>query len=219
MRRTNWWRKVLKEHVAPVAITVLVLCSFRSAVADWNVVPTGSMNPTIIEGDLIFVNKLAYGLRVPFTNWRVAQWDGPARGDVIVFQSPVDGTRLVKRVVGLPGDTIAMENNRLSINGQAVAYSSVIVGGKNVVASEQLGGHAHAVMATPAIPARRSFGSIIVPADQYFVLGDNRDDSADSRYIGFVPRGNIWGRSSKVLMSFDPQTHLPRVSRTLHALP
>src|SRR5215203_3557595 len=101
-------RRFVREHVLPVVVMVVVLTSFRSAVADWNVVPTGSMNPTILEGDRILVNKLAYGLRVPFTSWRIANWSGPGRGDVVVFFSPADGERLVKRVVGLPGETVTL---------------------------------------------------------------------------------------------------------------
>jgi signal peptidase I len=87
-----------------------------SAIADWNDVPTGSMNPTILAGDRIFVNKLAYDLRISFTTWRLAHWDNPRRGEIVVFFSPVDGTRLVKRVIGVPGDVIAMNGNRLYIN-------------------------------------------------------------------------------------------------------
>jgi signal peptidase I len=90
----------VREHVAPFVIVLIVLGSFRSSIADWNVVPSGSMNPTIVEGDRIFVNKLAYGLRVPFTPWYVAHWSNPQRGDVITFASPADGERLVKRVIG-----------------------------------------------------------------------------------------------------------------------
>src|SRR2546421_4007156 len=96
---------------------VLVVLSFRSSIADWNDVPTGSMKPTIMEGDRVFVNKLAYDLKVPFTTWHLAQWDNPKRGDIVVFFSPADGQRLVKRVVGLPGDRIELANNELLVNG------------------------------------------------------------------------------------------------------
>src|SRR5512135_1934600 len=100
-RLRHWWRK----EIRPLLLLVLVVCSIRSSLADWNDVPTGSMNPTILEGDRIFVNKLAYDLKVPFTTWRLARWGGPARGDIVVFAAPEDGKRLVKRVIGLPGDT------------------------------------------------------------------------------------------------------------------
>ena len=109
--------KLWRGWVKPFLVVIIIGTSFRSAVADWNDVPTGSMNPSIVEGDRIFVNKCAYDLKVPFTLWRVAEWSGPHRGDVVVFYSPADGRRLVKRVVGLPGETIEMRNTVLFING------------------------------------------------------------------------------------------------------
>ena len=87
-------------------VAVLIATSIKSAIADWNTVPTGSMKPTIVEGDRIFVNKLAYDLKVPYTTFHIAEWDNPKRGEIVVFYSPEDGKRLVKRVVGTPGDTI-----------------------------------------------------------------------------------------------------------------
>jgi signal peptidase I len=209
-------RRWIRQNVAPMALIVLVLTSFRSAIADWNIVPTGSMNPSIVEGDRIFVNKLAYGLRVPFTTWHLAHWSAPARGEIVVFYSPVDGTRLVKRVIGLPGDTVEMINNRVVINGRGADYELIAP----QLANESLDGQPHPILINPSIRAAlRTFGPIVIPPDQYFVLGDNRDNSADSRFIGTIPRDNIVGRSSGVLLSFDPQTHLPRWKRTLHALP
>jgi signal peptidase I len=101
----------------------LVMFSIRSSLADWNDVPTGSMKPTILEGDRVFVNKLAYDLKVPFTTWHIAEWSNPQRGDIVVFFSPKDGTRLVKRVIGLPGDTVELLNEQLIINGQPVEYA------------------------------------------------------------------------------------------------
>ena len=96
-RLRQYWR----QEIRPLLILVVVLCSIRSSLADWNDVPSGSMNPTIIEGDRIYVNKLAYDLKVPFTTWHLATWSNPQRGDIVVFYSPHDGIRLVKRVVGL----------------------------------------------------------------------------------------------------------------------
>src|SRR3954466_5145591 len=100
------WREWLK----PALLIAAIVLPLKSAVADWNWVPSGSMKPTILEGDLVFVNKLAYGLKVPFTLQRLAEWDNPARGDIVVFFSPHDGMRLVKRVVAVPGDTIELRN-------------------------------------------------------------------------------------------------------------
>ena len=97
-RARRWWQ----QEIRPLLILALILFSIRSSLADWNDVPSGSMQPTILVGDRIFVNKLAYDLKVPFTTWHLAQWSNPQRGDIVVFYSPQDGTRLVKRVVGLP---------------------------------------------------------------------------------------------------------------------
>src|ERR1041385_2448559 len=115
------WREWLK----PAAVVAALILPLKSAIADWNWVPSGSMKPTILEGDLVFVNKLAYDLKVPFTLQRLADWDNPARGDIVVFFSPHDGMRLVKRVVAVPGDTIELRNNVLLLNGTAMTYESV----------------------------------------------------------------------------------------------
>src|SRR4026208_2347671 len=112
----RWW----KREIRPLLILALILFSIRSSLADWNVVPSGSMQPTILEGDRVFVNKLAYDLKVPFTTWHVAEWSNPKRGDMVFFYSPYDGHRLVKRVIGLPGDTLELRNEILVLNGQPV---------------------------------------------------------------------------------------------------
>src|SRR5438445_9053118 len=120
-RARSWWRK----EIRPLILLALVLLSIRSSLADWNDVPTGSMKPTILEGDRVYVNKLAYDLKVPFTTWHLAEWSHPQRGDIVVFFSPHDGKRLVKRVIGLPGDTIELRNNALVINGEPVTYQLI----------------------------------------------------------------------------------------------
>ena len=158
MKTIVWKSKLHRfwiETARPILILLLVTSAMRSALADWNDVPTGSMRPTIMEGDRIWVNKLAYDLKVPFTTTRLAQWGDPARGEIVVFFSPADEVRLVKRVVGLPGDTVAMANNRLFINGEPVAYEPLEAAVVNEIsaaeqprhqfAAEQLGGRKHPV--------------------------------------------------------------------------
>src|SRR3954463_445713 len=135
--------KIWRTRIQPIAIIVLILTAFRSAVADWNDVPTGSMKPTIVEGDRIFVNKLAYGLKFPFTTWHLARWSTPSRGEVVVFNSPADGTRLVKRVVGLPGDQIWMIDAQLYVSAQPLV-SQPIAGTNSAI--ESLGEVKHTVM-------------------------------------------------------------------------
>src|SRR4030088_3028720 len=104
-------------------LMLLVISSLRSALADWNDVPTGSMKPTIEIGDRVVVNKLAYDLKIPFTTIEVMKWADPQRGDIVVLFSPIDGTRLVKRVIAVPGDTVELVDNQLLINGKAAKWS------------------------------------------------------------------------------------------------
>jgi signal peptidase I len=196
-----------------ILVALLVSTSLKSAIADWNIVPTGSMKPTILEGDRIFVNKLAYDLKIPYTTLHIAEWGAPRRGDIVVFYSPADGTRLVKRVVGLPGDTVAMRNNQLIINGERLRYESIetlksddlslCLDANQYGVIEDLSDRRHAVMLSPQRPALRSFGPVMVPEGQYFMMGDNRDNSADSRYFGFVERRLVVGRATSVVISLD----------------
>src|SRR5881398_1994769 len=113
-------KKVLQE-IRVFLIMILVVSSLRSALADWNDVPTGSMKPTIQEGDRVVVNKLAYDLKIPFTTIEIAKWSDPKRGDIVVLFSPLDGTRLVKRVIAVPGDRIEMRDNQLFVDGNAAS--------------------------------------------------------------------------------------------------
>jgi len=187
---------------------VFVLIPAKSSLADWNWVPTGSMKPTILEGDLLFVNKLAYSLRFPLTFFHLAKWSDPKTGDIVICFSPDDKTRLVKRVIAAPGDTIEMRHNRLFLNGRALDYTIAAseynqyfaVDRQNpIVATEDLNGVSHRLMWTPSAPAPRNFGPLIVPKDNYFVMGDNRDNSKDSRTFGFVERKAIVGKARIVL--------------------
>jgi signal peptidase I len=116
-------RALWKKEIRPLLVFALALFAVRSSLADWNDVPTGSMKPTILEGDRVFVNKLAYDLKVPFTTWHLAEWKDPQRGEIVVFFSPYDGVRLVKRVIGVPGDRIELRNDVLILNGEEVRYS------------------------------------------------------------------------------------------------
>jgi signal peptidase I len=205
--------KSWREWLRPFVLVALIAAPFKSAIADWNWVPTGSMKPSILEGELVFVNKLAYDLKVPFTTVHLSTWANPVRGDVIVFYSPVDGTRLVKRVVGLPGDTIQLKDDILYLNGVRQEYSptdaapfrhDIFEDVNPVVAIEHLEATDHYVLGLPGRGALRNFGPITVPPDRYFMLGDSRDNSADSRYIGPIPREKIVGRVPRVIISFDP---------------
>jgi signal peptidase I len=231
-KAAHFWKK----HVRPLLILILVFTSFRSSIADWNDVPTGSMKPTIIEGDRIYVNKLAYGLKVPFTTWHLAKWSAPEKGEIVVFYSPTDGTRLVKRVAGVPGDKLQLINNVLYINGEAMKYSDLEPDYRNALTmreqtgytfkKEQLGEHAHPVMLGPSQPGnpnlKQTTPVYTLEKDQYFMLGDNRDNSGDSRYFtgNYVMRDQIVGRASRIIFSLNYDNYyLPRGSRWFKYLP
>jgi len=211
----------LGRMLVPAILTAAVVLPLRSAIADWNDVPSGSMWPTIVEGDRIYVDKLAYGLRVPFTTKWVAAWDEPARGDIITFASPKDGIRMVKRVVGVPGDRLSMVDNQLTVNGEVVDYADpqpvdrvAPNGSAMVVTNEALPGRQHTVAFTPGTWGIDSFDEVVVPEGHYFFLGDNRDQSFDSRFIGLVPRSDVYGRVTAVALSVDPEnSYRPRFDR------
>lgn len=232
----GFWRKAWVEYLKPFLMVALVLTMARSMFLDWNDVPTGSMKPTIVEGDRILVNKLAYDLKIPYFTWNneafpIFRWSDPKPGDIVIFFAPKTGTRLVKRVAAGPGDVVQMIDEKLFVNGIEATYSlleqdiinHIPIGDRAVVKfnREKIGGMSHPVMFLPfrASPAR-NYGPKTVPPGHYFMLGDNRDNSQDSRYIGFVPRDSIVGQATRVAVSVDPSnSYAPRWSRFFRALP
>jgi signal peptidase I len=218
------WTRLWREYRGSFAFLFLMLC-FRSAWADWVTVPTGSMNPTILEGDRVLVDKHAFGLRVPFTLVHLTSGDDPVRGDIVVFDSPKTGISLVKRVIGVPGDVVRLDGEELYVNGKPADYSdgdpARLQGllaetlAQNPILLQEAGfGPTHHIQLLPARAGRSPFGPLTVPSGMYLMLGDNRDNSEDSRYFGFVPRRNIVGRATGVAVSFNPDNHhLPRDHR------
>ncbi len=201
----------------------------RSSLLDWNVVPTGSMKPTIVEGDYIFVNKLAYDLRVPLTGQRLWTFSNPQRGDIVVFTPPGERDRFVKRIVGVPGDVIELFDNYLLVNGRPAEYHALDAqlhadvrddsANGDWFGQEIVAGRAHAVMLSADNANPSSFDPVVVPEGHYFVMGDNRDNSKDSRVFGFVSRDRIVGRVSRVAVSLDPDHHhAPRWHRFFQGL-
>ncbi len=226
---TEFVCKVWKEWRMTIFFIVFVLIPIKSSLADWNWVPSGSMKPTILEGDLVYVDKTAYGLRFPLTLHRLAKWSNPQRGDIVVCFSPEDGIRLVKRVIAVPGDRIEMKNNSLFLNGRPVSYTKVDsnyteylsgeLKNRSILAMEDLDGATHAVMSTPTVMAKRSFGPITIPDGHYFIMGDNRDGSKDSRSFGFVERKVIIGKARGIIVSFDiTDKFQPRLKRFFGSL-
>jgi signal peptidase I len=194
----------------------------RTAVADYNPVPSSSMHPNILEGDVVLVNRLAYNLKVPLTDIVLVRLGDPQRGDIVTFSSPRDGKRLIKRVVGLPGDVVAMKKKELLINGHAVAYSILGVASDEVSNGYRLPalqlreelGRSYSIQWLAGAASAAEFGPITIPADHYLMLGDNRDNSTDSRFIGLVPRELLIGRASRILVSVAIKDDwLPRIDR------
>jgi signal peptidase I len=202
---------------------LLGLVILRTAIADWNTIPSGSMRPNLLEGDVVLVNRLAYDFKIPLTDIIVARLGEPQRGDIVTFTSPKDGTRLIKRIIALPGDQVEMKDEVLLVNGRAAKYSDPEqflepdengAGLKALRLTETLGHEKRRVQLLSGIAARSSFGPLDVPLGNYLMLGDNRDNSADSRYFGFVPRNHLIGQARRVLVSADIKGDwLPRLER------
>lgn len=194
---------------------------FKSAIADLSSISGASMQPTLLDGDKVWVNKLAYDVKIPFTEISLAEIGEPERGDIVIIDSKKAHKRLVKRIVGVPGDTIYMQNNTLVINGEAAHYEVLDREPNALIILEELPNKSHQAQLSTQYMSRtnRSYGPAIVPEDQYFVLGDNRDNSADSRVYSFVPRGELIGRSNSVVFSLDSlNSYMPRSERFLSEL-
>ena len=186
----------------PVLLFVLIV---RSFVFEPFRIPSGSMMPTLLEGDFIFVKKYAYGLRLPVTETKIIETGEPERGDVVVFRLPSDPSiNYIKRVIGLPGDTIVYDRQRLIINGEPVPLENTNeVFAQRTVYEEDLDGRVHDILVSnPGFSARD--GTYRVPEGQYFVMGDNRDHSKDSRYINSIPEEYLVGEAVRIWLHFVP---------------
>ncbi len=201
----------------PILLVVLLL---RSFLFEPFRIPSGSMMPTLLTGDFIFVNKFAYGLRLPVLNTKVIDIGEPQRGDVVVFRLPSEPSiDYIKRIVGLPGDTVYYDRDakRLTIDGKPVPMKVVgqYPGQRDtVLAKEQLGKHDHSVLLITDMLSPG--GTYVVPKGHYFVMGDNRDNSRDSRFPGveFIPEANLVGRAVRIWMSWrSPSEGGPRWKR------
>ncbi|NNF41261.1 MAG: signal peptidase I, partial [Woeseiaceae bacterium] len=186
----------------PVLLFVLII---RSFIFEPFRIPSGSMMPTLLEGDFIFVQKFAYGLRLPVLETKIIETGSPKRGDVIVFRLPSDPSiNYIKRVIGLPGDKIVYERQRLTINGETVSLAQ---GSKTVSDApdflEDLDGRRHEILVSNPQFSTRD-GTYRVAEGHYFVMGDNRDRSRDSRFIGAIPEKFLVGEAVRIWMHFVP---------------
>lgn len=207
----------------PVLAVVLIL---RSFVAEPFRIPSNSMMPTLLTGDFILVNKFTYGLRLPINNHKVIGIGEPQRGDVVVFRPPHHPDQdWIKRVVGLPGDRVGYHDNQVSVNGKALAYAPIGVyqgkgNGTEMTGAEELQedllGRQHHVLERTNLPfIDQGEGDWIVPPGHYFVMGDNRDNSEDSRYWGFLPEQNLRGKAFLIWMNFDGGVDTSRIGNRI----
>lgn len=198
-------------------IFILLMTVFRSAVADWYTVPTGSMKPTIQEGDRIVVNKVAYDLRLPFTDISLLSRGTPQRGDIVVFDSKAANLRLIKRVIGLPGDIVAMNDDHVIVNGKDLPLLSIHskqLPTQTKFTSEIDDINFHVNIDKSASNQLSNFSAVTVPPGHYLVLGDNRRNSADSRVYGFVPHNELKGKATSIAFSVDYDNYyIPRSNR------
>ena len=208
-----------------LAVIAGLVVAFLAVVANWYDVPTRAMMPSILPGDRIIVNKIAYGLRFPFSRWHLVSWKEPALGDLVALWSPEDDKLLVERVIGLPGEVIEIRDNKIYRNGESAAYHPFVDDPtsksdlqENVALyTEELGGHQHVIMIAGS--GLHPPGPFRVPEDAFFVMGDNRNNSRDSRYFGPVSRSRILGQVTSVAWSLDPQNDSrPRSGRFLKPL-
>ena len=218
--------EILKEPLAieyaksffPVLVIVLIL---RSFLIEPFQIPTGSMIPTLEVGDFILVNKYAYGVRLPIIGTKILEVEDPDRGEVIVFIPPHENKYYIKRVIGLPGDTVRYEDKNLYINGELISkdyVESIMVETSigdlpGVLYSETINGVEHSTQNIDAVGRQRARTTWVIPNGHYFMMGDNRDNSSDSRVWGTVPNEDVVGKAVAVWMHKEPGLHLPTFSR------
>lgn len=216
VNRRGWRGRVVRDWAQSFVIALGLFFVLRAFFIETFRIPSGSMERTLLVGDFLLVNKLAYGSELPFTSHRLPAMEQPRRGDVIVFRPPKDPqTYYIKRVVGVPGDTLAMRDGVLLVDGlkQVEPYVVHTDPGGDLADDDFRWQRAYIVRpATNAAserPSRNNWGPLVVPVSSYFVLGDNRDNSSDSRYWGFVPATSIKGRPIFVYYSYAPDSASP----------
>jgi signal peptidase I len=202
-------KSLIREYGEAIAIAVLLALVIRTLVVQAFTIPSGSMMDTLLVGDYILVNKFLYGPEIPFTEQRVPGLRDPQRGDIIVFKYPQDEKRdFIKRIVGTPGDTVQVRGHQVYVNAQPIREPYI----KRVEGPLPSTGQTYCGYAYGCEPT-------VVPPNSYFVMGDNRDNSQDSRYWGFVKRDKIKGKAFLIYWSWDSDRHWLRWWRLAHYIP
>lgn len=201
--------RLLRDGAFGLVLAAGLFVGLRATVVEAFKIPTSSMEGTLLVGDFLFVNKAVYGIRLPWSDRSIVRFRDPSRGEVVVFHPPHElDKHYVKRLVGVPGDTLHMKNKRLFVNGrpQVEAYTRFLDRRGDAVHPDMEWQSNHLIASIPDRyhPTRDNWGPLVVPAGRYFVLGDNRDNSEDSRYWGFVDREQIRGRPWIIYYSAAP---------------
>jgi len=194
----------------PFLLFLVLMFSFRSSVADWYHVPSGSMEPTLQVGDRVVVNKSAYTLEVPFTDIVIKKTGKIARGDIVIIDSTAADLRLIKRVIATEGDRVKLIKNRLYINGEQAELTEL----EAHTFYEEVLGQRRVIALNPINSPVSSFNTVTVPKGHFLAMGDNRNNSVDSRYYGFIPVEEVQGKASSVAFSLDvANNYIPRKER------
>jgi len=204
--------KALLREYRGLLLFVSLLMVFRTTYADWSPVPTGSMEPTIVPGDVVWVDKTAYGPSVPFLNKRLFAWGHPQRGDIITFVPPVEDTLYVKRVMAVPGDTIRIEGNDVYINGSRLEHAQVELTEERFIGTETIDGKEHAFKLSADKGINWFDQTVVVPEGKLFVMGDHRNNSGDSRFWGFADEASVTGKVSRIAVSFSSERSGRRIA-------
>jgi signal peptidase I len=201
----------LREYRS-LLLFVSLLMVFRTTYADWSPVPTSSMEPTIVPGDVVWIDKTAFGPSVPFINKRLWAWGQPQRGDIITFIPPHEDILYVKRVMAVPGDTIRIEGNTIYINGEQLEQSVMEETSRQLIGTEVIGGREHAFKLSAGRELPWFGRTLVVPEGKLFVMGDHRNNSGDSRYWGFADEANVTGKVSSIAVSFSGERTGARIA-------
>jgi signal peptidase I len=202
-------KSFLKDYLQPVLIALALFLFIRAFVVQAFEIPSGSMEPTLLVGDYILVNKFIYGIRIPYTDIRVFPLEKPRRGDVIVFIYPVDPSKdFIKRVIGTEGEKVQIIDNKIYINDKQISDPW---------------GYFRKIGPEWYLKSIENYGPVVVPKDSLFVMGDNRDNSEDSRFWGFLPLDDVLGKAMVIYFSWDAQAESPwdkvrwaRIGKLIH---